>query len=142
MNERQTKSNLLERLWHRFAVPRLTPQRIAFAFTVSVVTDSLQLLLGPLGWFFFDEALDVIAMVLTSAALGFHLLLLPTFVIEFIPGPDMLPTWTACTAAVVVLRRRAQPPPPPPVFPEKMAKVSSVSTPAEEPPDNLASERP
>ena|SRR5438105_5970848 len=132
MTEHQVNPNVFDRLVQRFAAPRLTPGRIAFAFTVSVVTDGLQILLGPLGWLFMDEALDVIAMVLTSAALGFHLLLLPTFVIEFIPGPDMLPTWTACTAAVVVLRKRRQaPPPPPPPFPEKMARVSSVSTPAE-----------
>lgn len=47
-------------------------------------------------------------MALISSAIGFHMLLLPTFVIEFIPGPDMLPTWTACTAAVVMLRRKRE----------------------------------
>ena len=90
------------------SAPVLTRGRIWFAFTVAVVTDAIQLLLGPFGWVFVDEALDVIAMILTSAALGFHMLLLPTFVLKLIPGPDMLPTWTACTAAVVMLRKRAQ----------------------------------
>ena len=55
-----------------------------------------------------DQGLDVLAMALISSAIGFHMLLLPTFVIEFIPGPDMLPTWTACTAAVVMLRRKRE----------------------------------
>ncbi len=96
-----------------FAVPVLTRKRIWFAFSVAAVTDATQLLLGPLGWAFADEALDVIAMVLTCAALGFHMLLLPTLVIELIPVADMLPTWTGCVAAVVVLRRKAQQPPPP-----------------------------
>ena len=55
--------------------PSLTKQRIWFAFVVAVVTDTIQLLLGPLGWVFVDEFLDVLAVILTSAALGFHILL-------------------------------------------------------------------
>jgi len=94
--------------------PPLTKQRIWFAFVVAVVTDTIQLLLGPLGWVFVDEFLDVLAMILTSAALGFHMLLLPTFLLEFIPGPDLFPTWTGCTAAVIMLRKRAQRPEAPP----------------------------
>jgi hypothetical protein len=77
-----------------------------------VATDALQFGLGPFGWVFVDEGLDVVAMILVSWAIGFHMLLLPTFVIEFIPGPDMLPTWTGCTAAVIMLRKRAQQKPP------------------------------
>ena len=69
-------------------------------------TDGLQILFGPLGWAFVDEGLDVLAMVLISATLGFHILLLPTFALELLPVTDMLPTWTGCTAAVVMLRRR------------------------------------
>jgi len=95
---------------------------------------------GPAGWVLLDEGLDILAMILTCAALGFHPLLLPTSVIEFIPGIDMLPTWTGCTATVIMLRKRAQtqspppasdpiipsdshppelPPPPPPSAPDK-----------------------
>jgi hypothetical protein len=100
--------SLSERFSRWFAGPPLTKGRIWFAFTVAVTVDSLQLAFGPLGWLALDEILDVVAMVLTSIALGFHMLLLPTFVLELIPGPDMLPTWTGCTAAVVMLRKRAQ----------------------------------
>jgi len=60
---------------------------------------------GPWGWAFPDEAIDVAAMITTTLAVGFHPLLLPTFVIEFLPVADMLPTWTACGASVVALRR-------------------------------------
>src|SRR5215469_16482608 len=102
-----------ERIARWFVVPVLTRKRIWFAFAVAVITDSVQLFLGPLGWAFVDEGLDVMAMVLTSAAIGFHMLLLPTFVIELVPLADMLPTWTGCTAAVVMLRRKAQAQPPP-----------------------------
>ena len=90
------------------SAPVLTQGRIWFALTVAVLTDALQLALGFFGWVGPDQILDVVAMVLTSAALGFHVLLLPTFVLELIPGPDLLPTWTGCTAAVVMLRKRAQ----------------------------------
>lgn len=107
-NPAQGKSAEGGRRW--FGVPVLTRKRIGFAFGVAVATDAAQLLLGPLGWTGGDELLDVIAMLLTSWAIGFHPLLLPTFVVEFVPGIDMLPTWTACTAAVVMLRRRVQPP--------------------------------
>ena len=99
---------LLDELARQFAAPKLTRGRIALALAVAVVADGLQLLLGPLGWFFFDEVIDVVAMVLTSLVLGFHLLLLPTFVVEFIPVVDMLPSWTACVVAVIALRKRDQ----------------------------------
>jgi hypothetical protein len=81
---------------------------------VAVAADALQLLLGPLGWALPDEIIDVIAMILITTAVGFHPLLLPTFVVEFIPVLDMLPTWTACVALVVSLRRKQQATQPPP----------------------------
>ncbi len=90
------------------SVPTLSRGRIVLAFAVAGMADLLQLALGPAGWFVADEVVDVIAMVLTCGAIGFHPLLLPTFVIEFIPVADLLPTWTGCVAAVVILRRRAQ----------------------------------
>ncbi|HEY5910475.1 MAG TPA: hypothetical protein VJA21_07700 [Verrucomicrobiae bacterium] len=94
--------------WLSLATPELTGPRVWFAMVVAAAVDFLQLLLGPMGWFFADEALDVVAMILTSAAIGFHPLLLPTFVLEFIPVADLLPSWTACTAAVIMLRKRSQ----------------------------------
>ena len=92
----------------RFLVPVLSRNRIRMAYGVAVATDLLQLLLGPLGWFAVDEGLDVAAMIATSALLGFHPLLLPTFVIEIFPVADLLPTWTGCVALVVSLRKRHQ----------------------------------
>ena len=91
---------------------------------VAVITDAMQLGLGPFGWAFVDEGLDVLAMVILSLTIGFHMLLLPTFVIEFIPGPDMLPTWTGCTAAVILLRKKKSPAPPPVIDVE--TEVTSV----------------
>jgi len=106
--------------------PVLTRKRVFFAFAVAVVTDALQLTLGffgPVGWFI-DDGLDVVAMALTCAALGFHPLLLPSFIIKLIPIADMLPTWTGCTAAVIMLRKRSQPGPPIIMPPKSIAEVS------------------
>ncbi len=100
--------------------PKLTRLRMVLAFLVAIVADGLQILLGPLGWTFADEIIDVLTMILTMILLGFHPLLLPTFVVEIIPVIDMLPTWTACVALVITLRRRQQaaaPPPPHPALP-------------------------
>ncbi len=92
----------------RFGPPKLTRGRMLFALAVAVVADGLQLLIGPLGWLIFDEIIDVVAMILIWPAIGFHLLLLPTFVVELFPLVDMLPTWTGCVAAVIALRKREQ----------------------------------
>ena len=94
-------------------VPTLTRTRVWFALAVAIAVDLVQLSLGPIGWLWVDEGLDVAAMILISVTLGFHPLLLPTVVIEFIPLVDMLPTWTGCTAAVIMLRKRAQAQTPP-----------------------------
>ena len=101
-----------------FRAPVLTPRRIRLALAVAILADVVQPLLGIPGWIFFDEAIDLTAMILMCVLLGFHPLFLPTFVAEFIPMVDMLPTWTACTIAVVALRRRQQRVAPPPVKPQ------------------------
>ncbi len=92
----------------------LTRQRVRLAFAIAVTVDVLQLLLGPIGWAFADEILDVLAMILTWRVLGFHPLLLPTFALELLPVADLLPTWTGCVALVLLLRRRQQAASPPP----------------------------
>lgn len=98
----------LEKLNSAFRTPRLTRKRMFLALAVAVVADALQILLLPFAWIFVESAVDVVAMVLTTWILGFHLLLLPTFVVELIPVVDMIPTWTACVAAVIALRKRSQ----------------------------------
>jgi hypothetical protein len=93
-------------------LPMLTRGRITAAYAAAVLIDGLQLVAGPLGWVLFDQALDVVAAVLMWRLLGFHPLLLPTFVVEFLPVADLLPTWTGCVALVVALRKRQRTAPP------------------------------
>lgn len=95
-----------DKLNGRFWAPKLTRARIVLAVVVALVADALQLPTQavPLA----PEIIDVVAMLLTVGLLGFHLLLLPTFLVEFIPLVDMLPTWTGCVIAVIALRKREQ----------------------------------
>jgi len=87
-------------------VPGLTRARIVLALAIAVVADGLQFLFGLVP--FVDQAIDVVGMVLTSWVIGFHWLLLPTFVVKLVPFLDELPTWTACVVAVIALRKREQ----------------------------------
>jgi hypothetical protein len=93
--------------------PNLPPRgpskrRAALALAVAAVADIVPVALAPLAFGFLDEIVDVIAMALTTLLIGFHPLLLPTFVIEVLPGVDVFPTWTACVTSVLWLRRRKE----------------------------------
>ncbi len=96
---------LIDLLTRRLTAPRLTRTRIVLALLVALVADGLQI---PFAVPPAPEILDVIALVLTAWLLGFHLLLLPTFAVEFFPVVDLLPTWTGCVIAVIALRKREQ----------------------------------
>jgi hypothetical protein len=115
----------------------LSRWRIGLAFAAAIAADGLQMLFTAWGWFGPDQAIDVVAMIAMILLLGFHLLLLPTFVLELIPGLAMIPTWTGCVAAVVALKLRqpAAPPPPPAVPPPAGATPPRPPAPPRMPPD-------
>ena len=102
------RMRLLEKFKWMVRVPKLTRPRIVLAVAVAVIADGLQFLLNGVGWLGPDQVIDVVAMLLTCRLLGVHWLLLPTFILEFVPLADELPTWTACVTAVIVLRKREQ----------------------------------
>ena len=87
------------------APPHMTRSDVRTAYAVAVAVDVVQFLLGPFGWAGIDEVLDAAAMVAMTRLLGFHPLFLPTFLLEFVPFTDMLPTWTGCVMLVVRARR-------------------------------------
>src|SRR5262245_63298952 len=88
------------------APPHLTRSDVRTAYVVAVAVEIAQFLLGPFGWVGVDKALDAAAMLAMTRLLGFHPFFLPTFVLEFVPLTDMLPTWTGCVMLVVRARRR------------------------------------
>lgn len=77
------------------------------AFMVSVV--------GAPVAFFIIMMMNCALTGILSLLLGFHWLLLPSFLLELVPGVGVLPTWTACVALVVKQRKDEaaawQPPP-------------------------------
>jgi hypothetical protein len=94
-----------EKMKRLFQVRPLTNARMALALAVALAADGLQLC--TVGVPPFDYIIDVAAMILVSRLIGFHFLLLPSFLIELVPF-EVLPTWTACTGAVIALRKREQ----------------------------------
>ena len=84
----------------------LSRGRIVAAVAVAIAADAFSFVIGPFGFTFADEVIDVAVMGIESWLLGFHWLFLPTFVLEVVPLVDALPTWTACVIAVIALRRR------------------------------------
>jgi hypothetical protein len=93
--------------------PELTKPRIVAAFAVAAIVDLIQMPLTAFeftGWIFFGEiadgVLDTITMGVTTVLLGFHWALLPSFMVEAVPGLDALPTWTGCVAFVVWQRKK------------------------------------
>ena len=85
---------------------RASRVRIGAAIAVAVAADTFSFVIGPFGLTFADEIVDVAVMGIEIWLLGFHLLLLPTFLIELLPLVDAAPTWTMCVLAVVAVRRR------------------------------------
>jgi hypothetical protein len=77
---------------------------MAVALLAAIVADGLQIFLQAVP--FAPQGIDIVAAVIVNLAIGFHVLLLPTFVIELIPVIDDLPTWTVCVLAVIALRKR------------------------------------
>lgn len=95
----------------------LTRGQVAAAFIIAAGVDLAQLALdagliltvetvvGPIGMEAANVVLDLAAGITLSGLLGFHLVFLPTFVVETIPVLDAVPTWTAAVGYVVYRRR-------------------------------------
>lgn len=78
---------------------------------LAIAIDALQLVLGAstLGastWLL-DKPLDLLAMGLMWALLGWRWVFLPTFITERLPWVDLAPTWTL---AVWIATRKTPPP--------------------------------
>lgn len=78
--------------------PAPSPARIRAARTIAVVADAAQIAVIPAfaGGVFslLNDALDVVVAILMVGLVGWHFAFLPSFVVELIPGLDLVPTWT------------------------------------------------
>jgi hypothetical protein len=96
--------------------PKLTRGRMIAALVVGGLADLIQLPItaslatGVLSIpaEVLDVTIDLLVMAITTALLGFHFVLLPTFALELVPGVGALPTWTGCVSFVLWQRKREQ----------------------------------
>lgn len=91
-------------------VPLVTPRRVAIAFAVAAAADVIQWIFAgtTLVPVWFDDAVDLVAMVGLWRLLGFHFLLLPAFLAEVVPVVELLPTWLLTVAYIARIRSREQ----------------------------------
>jgi hypothetical protein len=96
--------------------PELTQGRIIGAFAIAIIADLIQFPITAVeatGLFTIpgelaDFVLDCFVMGATTVLLGFHWMLLPSLLVELVPGLDLIPTWTGCVAFVVWQRKKQQ----------------------------------
>ncbi|HYX23394.1 MAG TPA: hypothetical protein VFC23_04510 [Thermoanaerobaculia bacterium] len=85
-----------------------TPGRVKAARMIAVAADLLQIggfaVFMP-GWASpADDVLDVVVGAVLTWLVGWHWSFLPSFLIELVPGMDLIPSWTAA----VLLATRGQ----------------------------------
>src|ERR1700722_15764854 len=98
------------------ALPELTRKRILSAYGVAIVADLIEFPIAALELtaigaplaVFLSFVLDAFVFGILTILLGFHWLFLPSFLVEVVPGLDMLPTWVGCVFFVVRQRKKAQ----------------------------------
>lgn len=82
-------------------------RRLRIAWAVALLVDALQMGLGAgtlgLSTWLLDKPLDLLAMGVLWALLGWHWVFLPTFLTELLPWVDLAPTWSL---AVWIVGRR------------------------------------
>jgi hypothetical protein len=98
------------------AKPELTRKRILIAYAVAIIADLIEFPISALELtvvgapvaMFLSFILDVFVFGIMTFLLGFHWLFLPSFLVEVVPGLDMLPTWVGCVFFVVRQRKKEQ----------------------------------
>jgi hypothetical protein len=98
------------------AKPELTRKRILIAYVVAIIADLIEFPISALELtaigapvaMFLSFILDVFVFGIMAFLLGFHWLFLPSFLVEVVPGLDMIPTWVGCVFFVVRQRKKEQ----------------------------------
>lgn len=93
---------------------RVTASRARLALALAVLVDAIQVPLqgasltgvGTLPAEAIDLAIDAATALIITRLIGFHWVLLPTLLVEFIPFVDLAPTWFACVSYVISRRKK------------------------------------
>jgi hypothetical protein len=87
---------------------------LRLAWTVAIAADAIQILALPLfapgALSPADGILDIAVGAILIRLLGWHWAFLPAFAAEFMPGIDLLPTWTATVFYVTGHQMRSSEP--------------------------------
>jgi hypothetical protein len=76
----------------------ISPRRIWLARGIAIAADLAQIVLFPI--FYegfaspFDIAVDIVAAILLTLLVGWHIAFIPSFIIKALPFADLAPTWT------------------------------------------------
>ncbi|HEX4961112.1 MAG TPA: hypothetical protein VF173_09775 [Thermoanaerobaculia bacterium] len=85
-----------------------TPGRVKAARSIAILADLIQIggftIFWPGAASIADDVLDVVVGAALTWLVGWHWSFLPSFVIELVPGMDLIPSWTAA----VLLATRGQ----------------------------------
>ena len=97
---------------------------------LAVAVDLAQFALLPAQLTPLNNAVDVLTAIAMLALVGPHWAFLPTFLVEFVPFVDLVPSWTL--AVMLVTRGKGGPaapgaPPPPALPPSGQARDASGS---------------
>ena len=90
-----------------------TPGRVKAARIIAMAADVIQI--GGFAAFWpgyaspFDDVLDVAVGVALTWLVGWHWSFLPGFLIELVPGMDLIPTWTAAIFLATRGQGKAEP---------------------------------
>ena len=105
------------------------PRRILIARVLAVAVDLAQFALLPAELTPINNAVDVLTAIAMLVLVGPHWAFLPTFLAEFVPFVDLVPSWTL--AVMFVTRGKGAPgapgAPPPPALPPPQARAASGS---------------
>jgi hypothetical protein len=119
----------------RYALGVDTPgKRVLAARILAVVADGVQLGLMPLfvegALSTANDVLDVVVAAAMTVLVGWHWAFLPAFVVELVPGFDLVPTWTAAVILATRGAASAEPGPPPgPTVPPPAGPAAHPSLP-------------
>src|SRR5947199_7875361 len=94
-----------------------TPGRVKAARMIAIAADVIQLGGFPFflpGWASpADDVLDVVVGVALTWLVGWHWSFLPGFLIELVPGMDLIPSWTAAVLLATRGQGKVEPQPEP-----------------------------
>jgi ABC-type xylose transport system permease subunit len=92
-----------------------TAGRVRAARAVAIAADAVQLFVFPAfvgGWVSpVNDAVDLLVGAILVALVGWHWAFLPSFIVELLPGVDLIPTWTAATWLATRARASSSPVP-------------------------------